>query len=59
MRSVVVVVNGMFALEFALCALGIGFGDEVFVFSCTFIVIVSSVVMCGVILVVVDIDWYS
>jgi len=48
--------NGTLALEAALYALGIGAGDEVVVPARTFIATASSVVMCGAVPVVADID---
>lgn len=54
---VVVVVNGILVLDFVLCGLDIGSGDEVIVFLCIYFVIVSVVVNVGVWLVFVDVDW--
>jgi len=51
--------NGTLALEAALYALAIGHGDEVIVPARTFIATASSVVMCGAIPVVADIDLRS
>jgi len=48
--------NGTVALELALCALGIGPGDEVIVPSRTFIATASCVVMRGATPVVADVD---
>jgi hypothetical protein len=52
----VAVANGTVALELALCALGIGAGDEVIVPSRTFIASASSVVMRGAVPVIADVD---
>ena len=58
-RHAVALANGTVALEAALHALGIGDGDEVIVPARTFIATASSVVMCGAVPVVADIDLYS
>ena len=55
-RSAVCVANGTVALELALCALGIGPGDEVITTSRTFIASASCVVMRGARPVCVDVD---
>ena len=48
--------SGTQALEIALRALGLGYGDEVIVPAYTFIATVSSVVSCGITPVFADID---
>ena len=52
----VALANGTLALEIALQALGIGYGDEVIVPSATFIATASAVAACGARPVVVDVD---
>src|SRR6266581_6773605 len=52
----VAVANGTVALELALCALGIGAGDEVIVPSRTFIASASCAVMRGATPVIADVD---
>lgn len=48
--------NGTQALEIALRALGLGYGDEVIVPAYTFIATVSAVVACGITPVFADVD---
>src|SRR5664279_3877580 len=55
-RSAVCVANGTVALELALCALGIGPGDEVITTSRTFIASASCVVAVGAQPVMADVD---
>src|SRR6516165_10384204 len=55
-QHAVAVANGTVALELALCALGIGAGDEVIVPSRTFIASASCVVMRGALPVIADVD---
>src|SRR6516162_438449 len=55
-KHAVAVANGTVALELALCALGIGAGDEVIVPSRTFIASASCVVMRGAVPVIADVD---
>jgi dTDP-4-amino-4,6-dideoxygalactose transaminase len=55
-QHAVAVANGTVALELALCALGIGAGDEVIVPSRSFIASASCVVMRGAVPVIADVD---
>src|SRR5215469_4989283 len=55
-KHAVAVANGTVALELALCALGIGAGDEVIVPSRTFIASASCVVMRGAVPVIADVE---
>ncbi|MCL6415811.1 DegT/DnrJ/EryC1/StrS aminotransferase family protein [Aestuariirhabdus sp. Z084] len=55
-RYAVAVSNGTVALDLALHALGIGFGDEVIVTSRTFLASVSSIVLAGATPVFADVD---
>ncbi len=55
-KYAVAVANGTVALELALCALGIGAGDEVIVPSRTFIASASCAVMRGATPVIADVD---
>ncbi|HEU5451022.1 MAG TPA: DegT/DnrJ/EryC1/StrS family aminotransferase, partial [Terriglobales bacterium] len=58
-RHAVALANGTMALELALCALGIGPGDEVIVPSRTFLASASCVVMRGDRPVMADVDRVS
>lgn len=55
-KHAVAVANGTVALELALYALGVGFGDEVITTSRTYIASASCIVMRGALPVVVDVD---
>src|SRR5687767_13936591 len=55
----IAVMNGTVALEAALRGLGIGPGDEVITISRTFIASASSIVMCGAMPVMADVDLNS
>lgn len=55
-RHAVAVANGTLALELALCALGIGPGDEVIVTSRSFVASASCCLMRGAIPVFADVD---
>ena len=55
-RYAIALANGTVALELALEALGIGYGDEVIVPSYTFIASASAVVMRGAVPVMADVD---
>lgn len=56
MCYVVVLVNGMFVLDVVLKVLNVGFGDEVIVMLCMFIVSIFFVVNVGVMFVFVDVE---
>jgi dTDP-4-amino-4,6-dideoxygalactose transaminase len=55
-KYAIALANGTVALELALCALGIGPGDEVIVPSRTFIASASCAVMRGAVPVIADVD---
>jgi dTDP-4-amino-4,6-dideoxygalactose transaminase len=55
-KYAVAVANGTVALELALYALGVGYGDEVITTSRTYIASASCIVMRGALPVVVDVD---